>query len=253
MKAQGSTEYLVLLGVALIVALTVIGILAYYPGTSNDAKRTQSDLYWRRAYPISVLEATGHGEIEILRLKNIGSERVIIRGINASGSTAAGIGYSDALQVYHPTPAGTELRTTGSDTCNAMNNDLCNAATHSILNCSISLPPGKEIWVQYHLYGGVQGEWTGQPADACGMIDTGNGKYAYLNSPKSFVEASPTIYYSTSASGVVQIETGPVTVYVPCADYGVRTSGEGNSCKGRYDCGLGGQISGDGLCVDYVY
>ena len=45
MKAQGATEYLVLLAVVLIVALVSVALLGFFPGMASDAKLTQSETY----------------------------------------------------------------------------------------------------------------------------------------------------------------------------------------------------------------
>ena len=48
-KGQGATEYLVLLAVVLIVAMVAIALLGFFPGLSYDAKKSESDSYWRSA------------------------------------------------------------------------------------------------------------------------------------------------------------------------------------------------------------
>jgi hypothetical protein len=55
-KAQGSTEYLVLLAVVLIIALVSLALLSFFPGTSLDAKLTQSKTYWSSASPIAIVD-----------------------------------------------------------------------------------------------------------------------------------------------------------------------------------------------------
>lgn len=58
MKAQGATEYLVLLAVVLIVALVSVALLGFFPGMASDAQLTQSQAYWRSASPIAVIDAS---------------------------------------------------------------------------------------------------------------------------------------------------------------------------------------------------
>lgn len=56
--AQGSSEYLVLLGAVLVIGLLVVAILSFFPGTSQDSTQTQSWIYWRTmAYPIRIIDA----------------------------------------------------------------------------------------------------------------------------------------------------------------------------------------------------
>lgn len=56
LRAQGATEYLVLLAVVLIVALVSVALLGFFPGMASDAQMTQSKAYWSSATPISVVE-----------------------------------------------------------------------------------------------------------------------------------------------------------------------------------------------------
>ncbi len=56
MRAQGATEYLVLLAVVLIVALVSVALLGFFPGMASDAQITQSRAYWQGASPISITE-----------------------------------------------------------------------------------------------------------------------------------------------------------------------------------------------------
>jgi len=56
LRAQGATEYLVLLAVVLIVALVSVALLGFFPGMASDAQITQSQMYWRSASPIAIVE-----------------------------------------------------------------------------------------------------------------------------------------------------------------------------------------------------
>jgi len=55
-KGQGATEYLVLLAIVLIVALVSVALLGFFPGMASDAQITQSQMYWRSATPIAIIE-----------------------------------------------------------------------------------------------------------------------------------------------------------------------------------------------------
>ena len=56
LRAQGATEYLVLLAVVLIVALVSVALLGFFPGMASDAQLTQSKAYWASAQPLSLTE-----------------------------------------------------------------------------------------------------------------------------------------------------------------------------------------------------
>ena len=58
-RAQGATEYLVLLAVVLIVALVSVALLGFFPGMASDAQMTQSKTYWSSASPIAITDISG--------------------------------------------------------------------------------------------------------------------------------------------------------------------------------------------------
>jgi len=57
MKAQGATEYLVLLAVVLIVALVSVALLGFFPGMASETRVTESQAYWQGAQPIAIVES----------------------------------------------------------------------------------------------------------------------------------------------------------------------------------------------------
>jgi hypothetical protein len=80
MRAQGATEYLVLLAVVLIVALVSVALLGFFPGMASDAQKTQSQTYWKSMSPISIIEMDAYnvtsgssGSVAYLRLRNVGA------------------------------------------------------------------------------------------------------------------------------------------------------------------------------------
>jgi len=85
-KAQGATEYLVLLAIVLIVALVSVALLGFFPSMASDAQRQQSEIYWRSAQPISVVEwgfknygSSQPGIVDFyMRLRNSGMYRITI-------------------------------------------------------------------------------------------------------------------------------------------------------------------------------
>jgi len=56
LRAQGATEYLVLLAIVLIVALVSVALLGFFPGMASDAQLTQSQAYWKSASPIAIID-----------------------------------------------------------------------------------------------------------------------------------------------------------------------------------------------------
>ena len=96
-RGQGSTEYLVLLAMVLVVAMVAIALLGFFPGLAGDARAGQSDAYWRgNARPFAILEhsLTSGGDIKLV-VQNLDSNSKYLKtitmagsGINASNSSA---------------------------------------------------------------------------------------------------------------------------------------------------------------------
>jgi len=89
-RAQGATEYLVLLAVVLIVALVSVALLGFFPGMASDAQMTQSKAYWSGASPIAITEwdvKYGNPSIAIpyLRLRNTGAYPIRVTKVLGAG------------------------------------------------------------------------------------------------------------------------------------------------------------------------
>jgi len=100
LRAQGATEYLVLLAVVLIVALVSVALLGFFPGMASDAQMTQSQAYWQSASPIAITEwdALPHPTVPnsyagaYLRLKNNGAYKVKITKLLAGANSISQAG-----------------------------------------------------------------------------------------------------------------------------------------------------------------
>jgi len=99
---QGATEYLVLLAVVLIVALVSVALLGFFPGMAGDAQYAESQLYWRSAQPLAILEwdakAYSGGTMPYLRVRNNGPYTIVITKIFARNSQVLS-SYGGASQV----------------------------------------------------------------------------------------------------------------------------------------------------------
>jgi len=86
---QGATEYLVLLAVVLIVALISVALLGFFPGMASDAQITQSQMYWRSASPISIVEMDakyyGGFTAPYIRVRNVGGYPIRITKMLGNG------------------------------------------------------------------------------------------------------------------------------------------------------------------------
>ena len=87
MKAQGATEYLVLLAVVLIVALVSVALLGFFPGMASDAQMTQSKAYWSSASPIAITDVGGRfirsngGIYGYIFFRNVGAYPIRVTGL----------------------------------------------------------------------------------------------------------------------------------------------------------------------------
>jgi len=110
MKAQGATEYLVLLAVVLIVALVSVALLGFFPGMASDSKEAQSKAYWSSASPIAIVEwgarntMSGPAEFTVafMRIKNTGNYPITITKILADGYSISQVwtgSYSPAANI----------------------------------------------------------------------------------------------------------------------------------------------------------
>ena len=60
LTGQGATEYLMIFGAVLLVAMIAVVLLGYFSSFAGDAAITSSNTYWRsEAEPFAILEHTG--------------------------------------------------------------------------------------------------------------------------------------------------------------------------------------------------
>ncbi len=97
LRAQGATEYLVLLAVVLIIALVGIALLGFFPGTALDAQIQESQLYWQSASPVAIAEWGARATYvsvgctyPYLRVRNVGQYPIRITKLLGPGSEAIG-------------------------------------------------------------------------------------------------------------------------------------------------------------------
>jgi hypothetical protein len=116
LRAQGATEYLVMLGIALIVALVVVSLINFYPGTVSDSQMAENQLYWRNAKPLAIYDITAAGyaaggaaggaysNVSFV-VKNVGDYPIKINrilGSNASGASGNATRYVNSAGDYIP-------------------------------------------------------------------------------------------------------------------------------------------------------
>jgi len=106
-RAQGATEYLVLLAVVLIVALVSVALLGFFPGMASDAQITQSQAYWKSTQPIAITEWAAkarsdgpqYGTYAYLRIRNNGAYPIRITKMLAAGQSVSQIYISGGVDM----------------------------------------------------------------------------------------------------------------------------------------------------------
>jgi len=53
-RGQGTTEYLIILAVIIVVALVVVGVMGWFPGLGTGITEQQSRAYWQSASPLAM-------------------------------------------------------------------------------------------------------------------------------------------------------------------------------------------------------
>lgn len=99
---QGSSEYLIILGAAMIIAVIAAGLLGFFPGTSGDSQFAESKSYWSTAVPFSIADAsqssTGAQTLS-LAVENRGGYYAEISNVTVTfGSSSA----TNATRQYFP-------------------------------------------------------------------------------------------------------------------------------------------------------
>ncbi|VVB66419.1 Class III signal peptide [Candidatus Gugararchaeum adminiculabundum] len=120
-KGQGSTEYLVLLAIVLVVAGVVVYLLGFFPGLTGGISEDQSKIYWKSITPISIIDytiASGTGLAQV-DMQNTLNEDVSITSISFDGNALTGLTNANLTAGQRKTISGTipsGVRCTGPGT-----------------------------------------------------------------------------------------------------------------------------------------
>jgi uncharacterized protein (UPF0333 family) len=88
-KGQGTTEYLIILAIVIVIALVVVGVLGGFGSQSTAISAAQSKTYWGAANPLAVTDwkipvsaASGANIV----FKNLSSVNITLTDINWNGT-----------------------------------------------------------------------------------------------------------------------------------------------------------------------
>jgi hypothetical protein len=197
---QGATEYLVLLAVVLIVALVSVALLGFFPGMASDAQMAQSQMYWKSATPIAIVEIAARAHIPngytypYLRIRNTGAYTVRLIGLIGSD--------------------GATMPQFGGDMCGAIPWGNYNITDYYLLG------PGEEKYFAYNgahpnqcnqlilsSTGGSSGNWIGGAATLCQNSSAAPGTLQYNSLGFEYYE-----YIENNAIRKKQVGTKPLIV-----------------------------------------
>ncbi len=90
MKAQVSTEYLVILAVVLVIALVVVYLVSQGTSLGGGIVDSQSQAYWKGVGPLAINNFRASGTGLQLEIQNNAQETVTLTQITGGGLTAYG-------------------------------------------------------------------------------------------------------------------------------------------------------------------
>ncbi|MFA5247338.1 MAG: DUF1566 domain-containing protein [Candidatus Micrarchaeia archaeon] len=81
MKAQGSTEYLVILGAVLMVSLVIVSLLGSFPSSGSSTKEQQSKSYWSGTTPFAISVAKVSNSTFSFTVSNKLTEKIYLTSV----------------------------------------------------------------------------------------------------------------------------------------------------------------------------
>jgi len=123
-RGQDSSEYLVVLGAVLVIALIVVTLLASGINVSGP-NRSESEAYWASTSPIKIVSSKMVSGTLILGLQNTGNLRIYLTGLSVSGTS---------LNLFH------------YYTDDNYGNSYCNSTSGGYV-CDIYLQVGKVVYL----------------------------------------------------------------------------------------------------------
>ncbi|MBU1120414.1 MAG: hypothetical protein ABIE23_04165 [archaeon] len=85
-RGQGTTEYLIILAVIIVIALVVVGIMGWVPGLGGGISEQQSKTYWQGTAPWAIVDhKIGDGD-QTLVLQNMTTDRMELKNVSLGGT-----------------------------------------------------------------------------------------------------------------------------------------------------------------------
>ncbi len=85
-RGQGTTEYLIILAIVIVIALVVVGVLGGIPSLGAGVSESTSRTYWTGTNPVAVIEWQVTPSTGTLVVKNLTAGTIRVTDINWGGS-----------------------------------------------------------------------------------------------------------------------------------------------------------------------
>ena len=133
LRGQGATEYLVILGAVLLVALVIVSLLGWFPALGGSTREQQSKSYWQGATPFSITSFKLNGTSISLAISSRVSDRMNLTSVDFADSLSNSVNvYSGATGTLFN--AGQEQTLSNLTTWNVAGNQCLTAASGSVFD-----------------------------------------------------------------------------------------------------------------------
>lgn len=87
-RGQGTTEYLIILAIVIVIALVVVGVLGGFPSLGAGVSEGTSKTYWTGTSPLAITESSISTSTGTLVIKNMTAGTIVLDDVNYNGTMA---------------------------------------------------------------------------------------------------------------------------------------------------------------------
>ena len=114
-KGQGTTEYLIILAVIIVVALVVAGIMGFFPGLGTGISESQSRAYWQSTTPLAITQYEVDNAGADFVIRNQTTDKIEVNEISLDG-TAVNVTDANVSAGSQATFSGSNVTCTSGST-----------------------------------------------------------------------------------------------------------------------------------------
>ncbi len=87
-RGQGTTEYLIILAIVIVIALVVVGVLGGIPSLGAGVSESTSKTYWMGTSPLAIIESVITTTTGTMVVKNLTAGTITLDDVNWNGTMA---------------------------------------------------------------------------------------------------------------------------------------------------------------------